>query len=319
MSPILFIVAGFALLFAGGESLVRGSVAVATRLGVSKLVIGLTLVGFGTSMPELVTSLQAALAGAPAIAIGNVVGTNIANILLILGISAMVRPLPCDPAALRRDGSVMVAATVVLAGLALIGGIGRPAAGLLVAGLVAYLTLTFFNERRNGSIPAQMHIHEAEDSLPANPSLPLNMLVTAIGIAAVIAGAWFLVEGASALARRAGVSEGVIGLTVVAVGTSLPELATSVVAAYKRHADVALGNIIGSCIFNILAILGVTALVHPLPFPIEMARFDVWIALGTTLVLMIFAFTSRRLSRTEGGLMLAAYFGYIAILAVGAL
>lgn len=319
MMPALFIAAGFVLLFAGGEALVRGSVAVATRLGVSKLVIGLTLVGFGTSTPEMVTSLQAALAGAPGIAVGNVVGTNIANVLLILGIASLVRPLPCDPAALRRDGSVMVAATAALAGLALTGGIGRTAGAALLLALAAYLGLTFVIERRNGSKAAQMHIHEAEDALPADPSLPLNALLAAAGIVAVIAGAWSLVEGASTLARRAGVSEGVIGLTVVAVGTSLPELATSVVAAYKRHADVALGNIIGSNIFNILAILGTTAVVKPLPIPAEMARFDVWVTLATALVLMVFAATGLRLSRPEGAVFVAAYLGYIGYLAAGVL
>lgn len=319
MTPILFIAAGIVLLFAGGEALVRGSVAVATRLGVSKLVIGLTLVGFGTSTPELVTSLRAALAGSPGIAVGNVVGSNIANVLLILGISALVRPLPCDPAALRRDGVVMVAATLALAGIALIGDAGRLAGCLLLAGLAIYLTATFVLERRNGSESAQMHIHEAEDALPANPSLALNTIMALGGLVGVIAGAGFLVEGATTLARQAGISEGVIGLTVVAVGTSLPELATSVVAAYKRHADVALGNIIGSNIFNILAILGTTAVVQPLAVPAEMARFDVWVALATALALMAFAFTGSRLSRTEGGVLVGAYVGYVAILATGIL
>jgi len=319
MIPALFVVAGFALLFIGGEALVRGSVAVASRLGVSKLVIGLTLVGFGTSTPELVTSLEAALAGVPAIAVGNVVGTNVANVLLILGVASLVRPLPCDPAALRRDGSVMVAATLALAGLALTGSIGRGAGTVLLAGLALYLGLTFVIERRNGGKAAQMRIHEAEDALPANPSLPLNALLAAAGIAGVIVGAWSLVEGATLLARRAGISEGVIGLTVVAVGTSLPELATSVVAAYKRHADVALGNIIGSNIFNILAILGITAVVKPLPIAAEMARFDVWVMLATALLLMVFAATGLRLSRAEGAIFVVAYAGYIGHLTAGIL
>jgi cation:H+ antiporter len=319
MTPILSIVAGFVLLFAGGEALVRGSVAVATRLGVSKLVIGLTLVGFGTSMPEMVTSLRAALAGSPGIAVGNVVGSNIANVLLILGVSALVHPLLCDPAALRRDGMAMMAATVALVGLAVAGTVGRIGGGLLLAGLAAYLALTFISERRNGSKSAAMHVHEAEDAMPANPSLPLNAILALGGIVAVIAGAGFLVEGASTLARRAGISDGVIGLTVVAVGTSLPELATSVVAAYKRHADVALGNIIGSNIFNILAILGVTAVVEPLAIPAEMAHFDVWVALATALALMVFAFSGLRVSRTEGAIFVTAYAGYVTYLVAGIL
>lgn len=213
----------------------------------------------------------------------------------------------------------MVAATVALIGLALIEDVGRVAGSLLLAGLVVYLTATFVFERRNDSRSAQMHVHEAEDALPANPSLPLNTIMALGGLVAVIAGAGFLVEGATALARQAGISEGVIGLTVVAVGTSLPELATSVVAAYKRHADVALGNIIGSNIFNISAILGATAVVQPLAVPAEMARFDVWVALATALMLMAFAFTGSRLSRTEGGLLVGTYVGYVAILATGIL
>lgn len=319
MMVALLIAGGFVLLVAGGEILVRGSVGVATRFGVSKLVIGLTLVGFGTSAPELVTSLQAAFVGAPGIAVGNVVGSNIANILLILGISALIHPLACDPMAIRRDGMVMLAATILLVGLGMLGAIDRWAGVVLLALLAAYLAFTFHIERKSRDKAGEMLEHEAEDASPANLSLPLNLGLAVGGIVLVVVGADLLVRGAVDVARLMGVSEAVIGLTIVAVGTSLPELVTSVMAAIKRHGDVAIGNVIGSNIFNILAILGVTAAIHPIPFPAEIAALDVWVALATAVALLLFAASGARLNRIEGGILAAAYAGYVGYLAAGAL
>jgi cation:H+ antiporter len=320
MLPVVLLAAGFALLLVGGESLVRGSVGAARRLGVSPLVIGLTLVGFGTSTPELLTSVQAALAGSPGIAVGNVVGSNIANILLILGIAAVLRPIACQPAAFYRDGSVLAASAVLITGMALTGSIGRVSGGVLVALLAAYLVYTYRTEqRRPEAPPAARHAREAEAAEPPPGPLWRNLLFAAGGIALTVLGARLLVDGAIQLAREAGVSEAVIGLTVVAVGTSLPELVTSIVAAIKREGDVAFGNVVGSNIYNVLGILGVTALVRPLGVPAEILAFDLWVMLGVTALLIVFAVTGWRLVRWEGAVFLAGYAGYVSVLAATAL
>jgi len=307
--------AGFLLLLVGGEALVRGAVATARRFGVSPLLIGLTLVGFGTSMPELITSLEAVLVGSPGIAVGNVVGSNIANILLILGVAALIWPMRCDPEAFYRDGAVVVVSAVAFIAVCVDGMVERSAGILFVVLLCVYVVGTYLMERRHPDASAQVYEHE-EASKDATPkALWIALLFVFGGIAITIAGAKLLVLGAVTLARDFGVSETVIGLTVVAVGTSLPELATSVVAAIRRQADVAFGNIVGSNIFNILGILGVTAIVSPLPLPPEIVRFDLWVLLGATGLLIAFTVTGWRLVRVEGAIFLAAYIGYIGYLA----
>ncbi len=318
MLSMALLAAGFVLLLVGGESLVRGSVGAARRLGVSPLLIGLTLVGFGTSTPELLTSVQAALAGSPGIAVGNVVGSNIANILLILGVAAVLRPIACHPAAFRRDGSVLAASAVVVAGLAVAGTIGRGSGTVLVLLLLAYLGYTYVSETRRPDAEAERHVREAEVAGPPPGPLWRNVLYAVGGIAVTILGARLLVDGAIGLARLAGISEAVIGLTVVAVGTSLPELVTSIIAAIRREGDVAFGNVVGSNIYNGLGILGVTALVQPLAVPPEILAFDLWVMLGVTALLIVFAVTGWRLTRTEGGVLLGGYAAYIAILATTA-
>jgi cation:H+ antiporter len=314
----LQLIGGFVLLLAGGEMLVRGAVAVAQRLGVSALVIGLTLVGFGTSTPELVASLQAALAGSPGIAMGNVVGSNIANILLILGVAAVLRPVITHPTAFYRDGSVLVVASVIMAGIATTGLIGRPAGMIMVVLLIGYTLFTYIKEKRQPDAAATVHSLEAGAVGPVAGPLWRGALVALAGIAAVLFGAGLLVDGAITLARIAGVSEAVVGLTVVAVGTSLPELVTAVVAAIRRQGDVAFGNVIGSNIFNTLGILGVTALVEPLAVPAQILRLDIWLMLGATALGVLFAVTDWRISRREGALFLLLYGGYIALQAVQA-
>ena len=302
---VLFLVGGLAGLVLGGELLVRGAVAIATRYRVPPLVIGLTLVGFGTSMPELVTSVQAALAGSPGIAVGNVVGSNIANILLILGIAAVIRPFATDPAALRRDGAVLVLATLGVAGLVLSGVVGRVAGTLLVAGLLAYLIWTYAAMR--GSM-------RTEPAAPAGLSVPLAALASAGGLVLTILGARLLVDGAIDLARTFGVSEAIIGLTIVAVGTSLPELVTSVVAARRGQGDIAFGNIVGSNIFNLFGILGATALVSPLAVPEQIARIDIWVLLGATGLMVAACVSGLRVSRAEGAAMVLGYGAYLGLL-----
>lgn len=309
---------GLLALFVGGELLVRGSVALAQRLALSPLLIGLVLVGFGTSTPELVTSVAAALKESPGIAIGNVVGSNTANILLILGIAALIAPIRCDPRAFRRDASAMLLAALACVFIALRGAMGPVTGIVLLALLVAYLAYTFVQERRHPNASAELHAKEATLAEPAPHALWLALLFAVGGIALAIAGAWLLVEGALGLAALFGVADTVIGLTIVAVGTSLPELVASVVASLRRQGDIALGNILGSNIYNVLGILGVTALVHPLSVPEEILRFDVWVMLAATLLLILFATTGRTLTRGEGLVFLAAYAVYVAALGWGA-
>lgn len=316
MMSTLFILAGFLLLLAGGEALVRGSVAIASKMGVSKLVIGLTLVGFGTSAPELVTSIQAALSGASGIAIGNVVGSNIANILLIIGASAILYPMVCPREAVSRDGTVMGISTILLALACFNGDLTRPIGAIFIVLLLCYLAMTFYIEKRGKDKAGEMLEHETEARPTPFNSVPLNLLITCGGMGLLVMGANMLVRGATELASGLGVSDTVIGLTVVAIGTSLPELATSVMAAIKKQSDVALGNVIGSNIFNILSILGITALIKPIPIPAEILQFDLWIMIAASAALLLFAYSGRKISRIEGGLLLGAYVAYIGTVAI---
>ena len=314
---ILLLVGGLVLLALGGELLVRGAVGMAARLGISPLLAGLTIVGFGTSMPELATSVQAALGGAPGIALGNVIGSNIANILLILGLSAVVAPLAVNPASYRRDSLAMGGSALLATGAVMLGVIGLVPGLVLVAALGGYLWWAYKSESAAHDAEAQRH--EAEvDERPVPPDagpVVLGGMIVA-GLVAAIFGAGWLVDGAIVLAEAAGVSQSVIGLTVVAIGTSLPELIACLVAVVRKHGDVALGNVVGSCIYNICGILGLTAVIHPIAVPAEIARFDIWIMLGVTLLLLLQLRSGWRLSRVEGAVLLALYAGYTALLAL---
>lgn len=315
------LVLGLVLLVAGGDLLVRGSVGLAKRFGLSELLIGIVLVGFGTSTPELMTSVLAARDGLSGIAIGNVVGSNTANILLILGLSALIFPLKVEPAALLRDGPANALAVGAVAVLAFAGVIGPVAGALLVTGLIAYLVITYRMERNAHTPSAEMHRAEAE-AVTAQPwfdSLPALLVMTLGGLATILAGAQFLVNAAVELAQSLGVSDAVIGVTIVAVGTSLPELVTSVIAALRRQSDIALGNILGSNIFNIFGILGVSAMIAPLTVPPELLALDLWALIGATAFLLVACMTGWRICRREGGLMLIAYVGYMVLIARNAL
>ena len=307
---ILEIFLGLAGLIAGGELLVRGAVAAASRFGVSPLIVGLTIVGFGTSSPELVTSMEASLAGAPGIAIGNVVGSNIANILLILGITALMAPVVVQPSAFWRDGTMLLATTVIGVGVLASGAIGRGIGAVFQAILAIYVIATYLLERRRNTTAAA--IYTAEASLVPAPAVGLASALAMVGggLILTVFAAKFLVSGAVTLATSLGVPETMIGLTIVAVGTSMPELVTSIVAARRGQSDLAFGNIIGSNIFNILGILGATAMVQPLTVPAAILEFDVWLMLAVTLVLCVFAVSGWRISRREGLAMTAAYLGY---------
>lgn len=306
----LEIAGGLILLIVGAELLVRGSVGVARQLGVSPMLIGLTLVGFGTSSPELVASIAGALRGSPGIAVGNVVGSNICNVFLILGLSAVFLPLSISRKAFIRDGSMLLVVTLVLVGLAFYGSLSRIVGVVLVAALAAYLFFSYRQEKQSGDA---VHVHEAEAaSVPSlDGSRALGIAASLAGLAVLVGGAYLLVEGAIELARGFGVSETIIGLTIVAIGTSLPELATSVIAAVRRQSDVAFGNVVGSCVYNVLGILGVTAIVHPIAIPPEIAGFDVWVMLASAVLLSVFAITGWRIARWEGAVLLALYALYI--------
>jgi cation:H+ antiporter len=313
MTAVLFVVVGLVGLVIGGEMLVRGAVSAAKSFGISPMVIGLTLVGFGTSTPELVTSLQAALSGSSGIAIGNVVGSNIGNVLLILGIAALLAPITVNPAAFMRDGMVMVIATLLCLVAMLIGDVSRWVGAAFILFLVCYLSFTLWSERRATGSAATV-VYEAEaDAIPGpDYTLGKSLGIAVLGLLATIFGARFLVSGSVSLAQSAGISETVIGLTIVAIGTSMPELVTSIIAVRKGQGDVALGNILGSNIFNILGILGITSIVQPMAVPPEIMQLDVWVMCATTLLLVVFARTGWCIGRREGSVMLACYFGYIA-------
>lgn len=297
-----YLVAGLIGLFFGGEALVRGSVGIARRMAISPLLIGLTVVGFGTSTPELLVSVDAAWRGVPDIALGNIVGSNIANILLIIGFSALVWPIKVMGATLRRDTAVMMAAALVLVPIFAMAQMGRPAGLVLVAGLVAYLVWAYRQ-------PGEM---EAEDvGVPSPASALVSTLWVIGGLVALMVGARLLVDGAVNIARGYGISEAFIGLTIVAVGTSLPELATSLIAAFRRQSEIAIGNIVGSNIFNVLGILGVTALIAPIPVASRFLTFDLPIMIAVSLILTALLLTRPVIGRGIGVAMLAGYVTYI--------
>ncbi len=301
---LLSLAAGLALLTLGADYLVRGAISFANRLGMPPLLIGLTVVGFGTSMPELLVSLQAALDGSPAIAVGNVVGSNIANILLILGVAAVISPIAARIPNLKRDMAMMLVAAVVMLGMGYWGVVSFWPGLAMFALLAAYLSWVTYTDRR------RMTSEEAE--LVVKLAGWKEALFIFGGLAGLFIGASLLIDAATAIAREFGISEAVIGLTIVAVGTSLPELATSVVAAFRRNAEIALGNVVGSNIFNILGILGITAVVVPVPVDSSMASFDIPVMLGVSLALVVLILLAGKISRGAGAVMLALYTGYVA-------
>ena len=287
------------MLFFGGEALVRGASSVARHFHLSPMVIGLTIVGFGTSAPELLVSLQAALEGKPEIAIGNVVGSNIANILLILGISALIAPLVIPAQKMWRDLAFMLAATLILWGMLLGTEITRIYGAFLFLGLLVFLASTFFF----GKV-------DPEPDQPQENQLKA-WAFTIGGLIVLVIGARFLVDSAVEIATAYGISQAVIGLTIVAVGTSLPELATSVIAAYRKQTEIAVGNIVGSNVFNIFGILGLTAMISPIPADPRFAAIDMPWAMAAALGLTVLAFALKGLPRIAGVALLVAYAGYL--------
>nr|WP_246422892.1 calcium/sodium antiporter [Roseospira visakhapatnamensis] len=317
MVSLSLVLAGVVLLPAGSHVLVKGAVAMAERLGVSALVVALTVVAFGTSLPELVVSLRAALAGSPGISVGNVVGSNIANVLLILGATAVLKPIVSPPGENRHDTVIMLAVTAVFVGVAMSGEIPRWQGGVMVALLAVFIVQSY---RRDSSRPDGTGVHIAEvEEYEGLKNRSWLVIVAAMlaGLLAVMAGAHLMVTGAVDIARVQGVPEEVIGLTMVAVGTSLPELAVCVAAALKGRPEVAVGNVLGSNIFNILAILGLTALVIPIQVPDQILRFDLWAMVVVSLLAVPMLLRHGGMGRLAGVVFLSLYVAYIAAQYVG--
>ena len=311
---IAYLVAGAVLLFGGGEFLVRGSVAIATRYGISKLVVGLVIVGFGTSAPELLVSVQAALSGSPDISVGNVVGSNIANVLLIVGAAGLIAPVANSDPAIRRDLIMMVAASLIAVALFLTGNIGRLAGAGLLAALAVYLFTTYALEQKRRRLAKGSDRDDADrdDDEEGLALLPALLRVVA-GIVMLVVGARLMVTGAVGIARDFGVSEAVIGVTVVAIGTSLPELATALIAGWKRQSQVVLANVVGSNIFNILSILGATAVIAPIAVSGRFAIWDGPIMAAIAVAMLAYLFAFRTIGRPMAAVMLVAYAGYIVV------
>ena len=300
---LLLVALGAALLYAGGEVLVRNAVLLARATGMRPLTVGLTVVALATSVPELATTLAANLRGAPEAALGNVVGSNIANLGLVLGLAALLLPLRPEKRLLRREMPFAIVATALLFVLLADGVLGRAGSALLLALLAAYLLMQW-RGGTSGEVP---------DEVGKGGPWPA-LLGVGLGAVLLLAGGQALVEGATGLARALGITERVIGLTVVAVGGGLPELAGSVVAALRRQGDLILGNLIGSNVFNVLFVLGVSGLARPLEVDAASFRTDLWAMLGLTLLVLPFLATGLRLGRREGLVLAALYAVYVASL-----
>jgi cation:H+ antiporter len=304
----LLTLAGLLVLYGGAEFLVRGSSALALRLGLSPLLVGLTVVAFGTSSPELAVSVRASLGGQGDIALGNVVGSNIANVALILGVCALVRPLRVDAQVVRWDAPIMFSCSGLLAFLLVDGVLSRPEGALLFAGIVGYTVLTVRLARRE---PSGLVQEEFAGGLPAAPrSVWAEALLVALGLGLLALGGRLLVSGAVTMARGLALSEAFIGLTVVAVGTSLPELATSLVAAVRGEADLAVGNVVGSNIFNVLCVAGLASLINPVA-AVAVTRLDLWVMIGVAAAVLPVVWTGFRVSRAEGALLALGYCAYV--------
>ncbi len=299
---------GFVYLLMGGDLLVRGALGLARESKIPPMIVGLTVVAMGTSAPELMVSTMSALSGFPGIAVGNVVGSNVANVLLVLGVPVLIHPIVCDQEGLGKQASLMVAVSVLFLLMCAFGSITFFGGVLLVFLLVVFLILA---TRGTALLP----IEDAEEELERVLGLPSYkssiILFIVLGAVMLPLGADLVVDGAAGLAAGWGVSEAVIGLSLIALGTSLPELSTTVIAALHKSSDVAIGNVIGSNMFNILAILGITALLTEIPVDPMFFRFDLWVMFACTVMLWLFVLTKTTIRKPAGVLFLAGYLGYM--------
>ena len=305
---------GLSLLYFGAEWLVRGSSEIALRLGLSPLIVGLTVVAFGTSAPELLVSMQANLANPPQgdMALGNIVGSNICNIALILGVGAVIRPIVVHLQVIRREMPILLVISVVFVFMLGDGVISRWEGAVLTLGIVVYVVASIRMAKRETNTAKLDEINEHQLAMVARGGvgrIAIDVGLILVGLAALVYGANRMVESGLALAGIFSVPEAIIALTLVAFGTSLPELATSVVASLRNQGDIITGNAIGSCIFNVLAVVGITSVVAPIN-SLGLDRIDLWVMLGLTVLIIPILATGRRLSRVEGCLLLVGYVGY---------
>lgn len=309
------IIAGLLLLFFGGEGLVRGAVNIAERYKISTLFVSMVIVGFGTSLPELLVCVQASMDGSPDIALGNIIGSNIANTFLIVGVGALIAPIACGKKNILRDSKAIIVASLYLASFVFLETISRPLGFGMLFVIGAYIYWSYVQERTADPETKQeleeYEQHIAEDAGNPAQSMISSVLLILLGLIGLAAGAKFLVLGATNVAREFGVSEAVIGLSLVAIGTSLPELATAVIAAMKKHGDVIIGNVLGSNLFNILCVLGATSAISPLPFMGRVAEIDIWVLLFSAIILYPVVLTGKVISRFEGTAFLTIYAIYI--------
>jgi len=310
MTLMAFLMAagGLILLFFGGEVLLRGAVSIALRSGLSPLLIGLTIVAFATSMPELMVTVTSGLGGVTDVGVGNVIGSNIANILLILGVAAMISPIPTQIRQVIRDSSVMVFATGVFIVFALTGEMSYFHGCFMLGLLLLYMWNSYRSERRRG-VSLDIEEIEGAEKGPCSTAVAIGLIIG--GIIGLVCGSELLVHGAVDIARAVGISETVIGLTLVAFGTSLPELATGIVAALRGHTEVALGNVMGSNIFNILLIIGILTLIVPVQVAAEVLKFDMWAMAAVSVLVIPLMLSGRQIGRMEGLLLVAIYLAYI--------
>lgn len=315
MEPWLYCALGLVILLLAGDGLVKGAVNLSLRVGIPALIVSLTIVAFGTSAPELLIAISSVLENKPDIAMGNVVGSNTANILLVLGFPAILATLHTAECNTRKTYVYMMIASLLFIALAFTGGFGTWQALVLLAALAFVLIDALRDARAHRKGAALATSEEEEDVEGADPDMPWWQIVTflILGLIGLPLGADLLVDNASLIAREYGVSETVIGLTLVALGTSLPELATTTMAALRRQADVALGNVIGSNMFNLLAIIGIAALIGPIPVAPEFLRFDLWVMLGASVLLLPFVFWRWNITRAWGIALSLAYIAYIAV------
>ena len=309
----IMVVAGLMMLIIGGELLIRSAMSAANKLQVSPFLSGLVIVGFGTSMPELIVSVNALINDNPAIALGNVIGSNIGNIGLIIGTCGLIAPLAFKQSALKRDAIVMFSAVLLLMLMAIAGHFSIVAGLIMLSALFAYLGFTIYKENHQNSASKKLHQDEGK-TLHSKPHKTWLVVISLLlGLALLMLGAQWFVTSATIIATELGVSEALIGLTLVAIGTSLPEFTISVMAVLRKNIDVAIGNIIGSNIFNILGILGVSALISPIPFSGRFAVYDQWALLIITLVLTLFLVFGHAIGKIKSMLLLVFYIVYIAL------
>jgi cation:H+ antiporter len=305
----LYIVGGSIGLFIGAEGLVRGASSLAIRLGISPLVVGLTVVAFATSSPELVVSIKAAIEGNPGIVVGNVVGSNICNIALILGVAAMISPMNVKSQVIKREIPIMIIVSIVLLLILFDDAIARVEGVFLVIGIISYIILGYkYSIKEKGNIEV---VKEFEDIIPKSPyKIWQSILFVLAGLGLLALGSNLFVDGAVAIAEKFGVSQAVIGLTIVALGTSLPELSTSIVASFKNENDIAIGNAVGSNVFNILSILGISSLVRPIE-DTGVTMVDLSIMMFFTILILPLSRSKFTLRRWEGTLLFCGYIAYM--------